>query len=102
MQTDDIVSLLNTADKDNSFFSETEFLSSKVKVNYYTGLPNAELLRCTFEFVVVFYAKGEKHSFYWISFLIILIKLRLNLRFQDLTFKMDVSQLADFTKRWTR
>ena len=91
VQTDDIVSQshLNTAvqTEDNSFFSETEFL------------PNAEVLRCTFEFVVAFYAKGEKRSYYWISFLIVLMKLRLNLGFQDLAFRMDVS-LATVTRRF--
>ena len=103
VQTDDLVSQshLNTAvqTEDNSFFSETEFLSDKVKVHYYTGLPNAEVLRCTFKFVVAFYAKGEKRSYYWISFLIVLIKLRLNLGFQDLAFRMDVS-LATVTRRF--
>ena len=102
VQTDIIiVPCLNTAvqTENNGFFSETEFLSDKVKVHYYTGLPNAEVLQSTFEFVVAFYAKGEKRSYYWGSFLIVLIKLRLNLGFQDLAFRMDVS-LATISRRF--
>ena len=102
MQTDIIVvPCLNTAvqTENNGFFSETEFLSDKVKVQYYTGLPNAEVLQSTFEFVVAFYAKGEKRSYYWGSFLIVFIELRLNLGFQDLAFRMDVS-LATISRRF--
>ena len=85
VQTDTIiVSHLNAAVQTESshFFSGTEFLSDKVKVHYYTGLLNAEVLQSTFEFVVAFYAKGEKRSYYLVSFLIVLIKLRLNLDFK--------------------
>ena len=102
VQTDAVVSHVSSIavqTEDNSFFSETKFLADQVKVHYYTGLPNAEVLRCTFEFVVAFYAKGEKRNYYWISFLIVLIKLRLNLGFQDLAFRMDVS-LATVTRRF--
>lgn len=102
VQTDSImVTHLSTAvqTESNSFFSETEFLSDEVKVHYYTGLPNAEVLQSTFEFVVAFYAKGEKRRYYWLSFLIVLIKLRLNLGFQDLAFRMDVS-LATIGRRF--
>ena len=36
-------------------------------------------------------AFGERRSFYWRSILIVLIKLRLNLGFQDLAFRMGIS-----------
>ena len=75
VQTDAVVSHVSSIavqTEDNSFFSETKFLADQVKVHYYTGLPNAEVLQCTFEFVVAFYVKGEKRNYYWISFLIVL------------------------------
>ena len=47
-------------------------------------------LQC-FEFVMKLTAFGERCSFYWRSILIVLIKLRLNLGFQDLAFRMGIS-----------
>ena len=67
------------------------FLLDNKKVLYYTGLPNADLLLSTFEFVMKLTASGERCSFYWRSILIVLIKLRLNLGFQDLAFRMGIS-----------
>ena len=78
--------------ENNDFFLETEFLSDKVKVQCYTGLPNAEVLQSTFEFVVAFYGKGKKCSYYWGSFLIALIKLG----FQDLALRMETLSMVCF------
>ena len=71
---------------------EQNFLNDDKKVHYYTGLPNAEILVATFEFVMKLTAFGERHGFYWRSFLIVLLKLRLNLGFQDLAFRMDICE----------
>ena len=61
-------------------------------MHYYTGLPNVEILVATFEFVMKLTAFGERCGFYWRSFLLVLLKLRLNLGFQDLAFRINVSE----------
>ena len=70
----------------SDFFAENNFLSDDAKVQYYTGLPNCELLLSTFEFVMKSFVGGDKRSYYWWSFIIVFTKLRLNLGFQDLAF----------------
>ena len=37
------------------------------------------------------FCNGEKQEFYWRSFLIVLLKLRLNLGLQDLAYRLNVS-----------
>ena len=83
----------------SEFFAESNFLSDDAKVHYYTGLPNSELLLSTFEFVMKSFVDGDNRSFYWRSFIIVLIKLRLNLGFQDLAFRLGVSK-ATISRRF--
>ena len=45
----------------------------------------------TFEFVMKSFANGEKRCYYWRSFSIVLVKLRLNLGFQDIAYRLNVS-----------
>ena len=93
IQTDNVTtpSVSRGTQVESDFFDEKIFLLDNKKVLYYTGLPNAELLLSTFEFVMKLTAFGERRSFYWRSFLLVLIKLRLNLGFQDLAFRMGIS-----------
>ena len=77
-------------DKDN-FFDERNFLADDAKVHYYTGFSNSDLLQYTFEFVMKKLADGEKRSYCWRSFIIVLLKLRLNLGLQDIVFRLNVS-----------
>ena len=88
-----------TQTEDDDFFSEKKFVSDKDKVHYYTGLTNGEILTDTFEFVMKFNAAGNSRSRYWIFFLIVLLKLRLNLEFQDLAYRMDLS-VATMSRRF--
>ncbi|XP_065896091.1 uncharacterized protein [Dysidea avara] len=76
---------------DWNFFNEKVFLSDDSKVHYYTGLTKCALLLSTFEFVMKPFCNGEKRAFYWRSFLIVLLKLRLNLGLQDLAYRLNVS-----------
>ena len=73
----------------DNFFNEAQFTSSDAKVHYYTGLPNAEVLISTFNYLVPF--PGMKRDYYWKSFLVMLLKLRLNIGFQDLAYRLNVS-----------
>ena len=74
-----------------NFFDEKNFLGDDAKVHYYTGLPNYEVLISTFEFVMQTFADGDRRSYYWRSFIIVLLKLRLNLGLQDIAFRLEVS-----------
>ena len=70
------------------FFDERCFTSDD-KVCYYTGLPNRELLLSVFELVIPL--PGLRREYYWRSYLITLMKLRLNLGYQDLAYRLGVS-----------
>ena len=76
---------------DTDFFSETSFLSDDAKVQYYTGLSSYLLLK-TFELVMSPFVHGDKRSYYWRCFLVVLLKLKLNLGFQDIAYRMGISK----------
>ena len=73
-------------------------------VKYYTGLPSYELLKAIFEFVIV----GLSSGFFTSScnvfeqFLIVLIKLRLNLGDQDLAYQFGIHQstVSRYFNKW--
>jgi len=73
------------------FFSEAPFLSDDAKVQ--TGLLSYLLLK-TFELVMSPFAHGEKQSYYWRCFLVVLLKLKVNLGFQDVAYRMGISKAA--------
>ena len=75
----------------DDFFSENIFLLDDAKVQYYTGLSSYLLLK-TFELVMSPFVHGDKCSYYWKSFLIVLLKLKLNLGFQDIAYRMEISK----------
>ena len=66
-------------------------MSDDSKVHYYTGLTKCALLLSTFEFVMAPFCNGEKRAFYWHYFLLVLLKLRLNLGLQNLPYRFNVS-----------
>ena len=72
------------------FFDEETFIKDNGKVLYYTGLPKGELLQSVFELVIPY--PGQSRGYYWRSFIVTLMKLRLNLRHQDLAYRLDVSK----------
>jgi len=76
---------------DCHFFHEKNFLNDDAKVHYYTGLPKCALFLSTFEFVMKPFCHGEKRDFYWRSFIIVFLKLRLNLGMQDIAYRLDIS-----------
>ena len=71
------------------FFDERYFTNDDDKVSYYTGLPNQEILLSVFKLVIPL--PGLKREYYWRSYLITLMKLRLNLGYQDLAYRLGVS-----------
>ena len=56
-------------------FDEGYFTNDNQKICYYTGLPNKEILLSIFELVIPL--PGLKREYYWKSYLVTLMKLRL-------------------------
>ena len=66
-------------------------MGDNVEVHYYIGFSSSGLLKSTFKFVMKELADGERHSYCWRSFIVVLLKLRLNLGLQDIAFRLNVS-----------
>ena len=82
----------------NDFFDEEYFTNNDDKICYYTGLPNKEVLESVFELVVPF--PGMKKEYYWRSFIMTLMKLRLGATgYQDLSYRLGVS-LSTLARRF--
>ena len=81
-----------------------DFLVDDVKTKYYTGLPSYELLQVVFSFVTI----GLPNSFQngpcsvFQQFLMVLMKLRLNLGCQDLGYRFGVhySTVSRYFCKW--
>ena len=65
-------------------------MSDDAKVQYYTGLATSLLLLKTFELVMGSFTLGDKCSYYWRLFMIVLVKLRLNLGLQDIAYRLGI------------
>ena len=80
----------HTGDLPVDMFEEEHFLKDNGKVLYYTGLPNGELLSSVFQLVIPY--PGTSRKYYWSSFVMTLMKLRLNLGHQDLAYRFNVNK----------
>ena len=65
-------------------------MSDDAKVQYYTGLATSLLLLKTFQLVMGSFALGDKRSYYWRLFMIVLMKLKLNLGLQDIAYRLGI------------
>ena len=81
---DKMIETEHTGELPTDFFDQDYFTNDDHKVSYYTGLMNREMLLSVFELVIPF--PGSKKDTYWRSFIITLMKLRLNLGHQDLAY----------------
>ena len=72
----------HTGDLPVDIFEEEHFVKDDDKLLYYTGLPDGELLSSVFQLVIPY--PGTSRKYYWSSFVLTLMKLRLNLGHQDL------------------
>ena len=66
--------------------NEHEFTSDYEKVRFYTGLPSFEVLKTTFDHVAPFVSRKWQHLTPFQEFILTLMKLRLNMAFQDLAY----------------
>ena len=61
------------------------------RVRFYTGLPGFDVLKATFGFVSPFVTRKSKSLSLFQEFVMVLIRLRLNVPLQDLAFRFGVS-----------
>ena len=72
-------------------FTEDYFKDSDDKTRFYTGLPDFHLLTRTFEFVSPYVTRRTKTLSLFQEFVMVLIKLRLNVPILDLAYRFEVS-----------
>ena len=58
---------------------------------FYTGLPSFEILKTTFDHVAPFVSRKSQHLTPFQEFILTLMKLRLNMAFQDLAYCFTIS-----------
>ena len=89
-QTDEFDYLFNTNRKVTDFDKEY-FRNSDHKVLFYTGLPSYEILNFVFELVSPFASRRSQTLSPFQEFVMVLIKLRLDVSFQDLAYRLNIS-----------
>lgn len=72
-------------------FIQDEFRNDDKKVKFYTGLPSFDTLNVVFHRIVPFVTRKSKLLTPFQEFIITLMKLTLNMPFQDLSYRFNVS-----------
>ena len=75
----------------NEAFSEDYLRQDDGKVRFYTGLPSYDVLKTTYEFVSFRVTRNSPSTTKFQEFILVLIKLRLNVPHQDLAYRFNVS-----------
>ena len=70
---------------------DREFFKADEKVRFYTGLPSYEVLNVVFEHVSPHVTRRTQSLDRFQEFVLVLIKLRLNVPFQDLAYRFNIS-----------
>ena len=89
-QTDEFDYLFST-NKKVTDFDEEYFRNSDDKVLFYIGLPSYEILNFVFELVSPFASRRSQTLSPFQEFVMVLIKLRLDVPFQDLAYRLNIS-----------
>ena len=75
---------------------DQEYFDSYAKVRFYTGLPSYEVLMVVFEHVSSHVSRQTQNLSRFQEFVMVLIKLRLNVPLQDLAYRFVVSSNSPF------
>ena len=93
LENEQLRSYQSSALTDQEPFGETVFEGHNEKVKYYTGLPNYKTLISVYKFASSGIVPGNRSSLSLFQrFIMVLIKLRLNLGDQDLAYRFNVDQ----------
>ena len=60
-------------------------------MRFFTGLPGFDVLKATFSFISLFIARRSKSLSLFEEFIMVLMKLRLNVPLQDLAYRFGIS-----------
>ena len=92
--------------KSNSRFRPENFQDDDKEVKYYTGLPNYSILNALYEYLtedlkLPYVITSAKKSVFE-QFVMVLMKLRLNLGDQDLAYRFQITQptVSRYCNRW--
>ena len=72
-------------------FTEEYFADHDDRVRFYTGLPGFDVLKATFSFISPFVTRRSKSLSLFQEFIMVVMKLRLNVPLQDLAYRFGVS-----------
>ena len=72
-------------------FTEEYFADHDDRVRFYTGLPRFDVLKATFSFISPFVTGRSKSLSLFQEFIMVVMKLRLNVPLQDLAYRFGVS-----------
>ena len=72
-------------------FTEEYFADHDDRVRFYTGLPGFDVLKATFSFISPFVTGRSKSLSLFQEFIMVVMKLRLNVPLQDLAYRFGVS-----------
>ncbi len=75
----------------NDAFSMDYFCQDDGKVRFYSGLPSYDVLKATYDFVSPRVTRNPLSTTKFQEFILVLIKLRLNVPHQDLAYRFSIS-----------
>ena len=100
-QTEELDYLLN-ARLSGYHAPDKEFFDTDEKIRFYTGLPSWEILMVAFEHVATYITRRTQSLNRFQEFVMVLIKLRLNVPFQDLAYRfvLSISTVSRIFSSW--
>ena len=72
-------------------FTEEYFVNHDDRVRFYTGFPGFDVLKATFPFISPFVTQRSKSLSFFQEFIMVLMKLKLNVLLQDLAYRFGIS-----------
>ena len=91
VQTDEFEYLFREGHLSQKPFTEEYFVDDDERVRFYTGLTSFDVLKVTFNFIKPFITRKSLNLPVFQEFILVLMKLRLNVPYQDLAYRFNVS-----------
>ena len=92
VQTDEFSYVFEPSPKQNRPFDGSLFCNDNDKVRFYTGLHSFQVLKKSFHFIEAHVKRHSMHLNKFQEFIMMLMKLRLNVPHLDLAYRFDVSR----------